>query len=1410
MTYRVILFLLFITAFSYQVSAQQSYTPTIVNPLSETWRWKYFPKLEGKGVRHITEDDKGTVWVGVDDGVFEYNGYRWRFHQNGTNGLSDAPIIQVVITKEGKLFAVSPRKIFTYDGIRWKALFETPQNYEFAFTKMILLEDESLMLSSEKGLLHFQEDGNHIFHTTENQITAFEAANIHYRWKAFPASILKEGTFTNISDIIQDRRGMIWLAFSDDLNDQGQLIRFRPSSSADCDISQYQNYVSNEDLKFGEESKMIETKNGAIWVINTSFKAPINVFSNDQWTSIWLSEEFGGDEYTSDIVQTSDGTVWVGSLGKLYGYKNNQWTLYESPGYTVPSNKLHLFEGKSNKLWIAGWLSKAYLLDYSSQRWLTYKNLNFQSQGSNQVQWFMDIEGRVIKKEGNQWKAWSTKDGLIDAPVRLITTKKGQVWVAGSHEGVAATAYLDEQTWRRQTHPKLSWGIDYRSVFEANNGSLWFGGSVDIERDKGQLSGVIQLQNPLADTLQWRHFKAFELGYDQTNSYGFAESPDGRIWTGGSSLLFFNGEEWSTTPLNKLSNYVNCLSSTDDLLLVGSRYYGLFVYDGQEWKNFSTESGLSNNNIISINAIANDNIWVATESGISHFDGIQWQNNVFPEQMNMEIEGGDLSNCASGAVWINHSERSWKRRAFRYYKHQNTRNETFATFRYVPDVIPPETTINFFSENVSPSGNTFIQWEGEDFFEETPTDQLTYSFRLNDDEWSAFSPEKQHTFLSLKNGTYELQVRAKDLASNIDPVPASIFFKVPPPIWKQLWFILLILSFVSTISIFGYNIYTKNKKLERLNNSLQNANQQLQESGQKISLQNKEILKQQAVILEQKKSLEDSNLNLEQQNREIQLQRDKVEELSKAKLGFFTNISHELRTPLSLILGPIYQLKESQDLDDGGEHKLYDIIERNAKRLLKLINQLLEIRRIENSSMSLELRSVHLNLFVEKLIELFQNLSTKKNVQLHFQSTLEDKTFEIDPDKIEKIIVNLVSNAFKYTPELGEITVALSKVNNADHKLPEQYDHYVLLQVTDTGGGISVEEMEHIFERYYHKKNPDKTQESTGIGLSYIKDLVKTHGGVVRVQSELGLGSEFSIYIPMEQENDSVQSPLLPELDYEYAQQEIESVLHILTHNKHQSNENEQEKPKILVVEDNTDMADFISSILHQEYNVFTSGNGRAGLEIAKNHNFELIISDVMMPEMDGFEFCRHIKSNFATSHIPVILLTAKSQEISELEGYQTGADDYMTKPFNPKMLSLKIGNILQHRDALQKKLGREFQFSPKEIELTSPDEEMLRNLLKLMEENISNSNFNVNAMCVSVNLSHMHFIRKIKQLTGKRPVELLRSFRMKRAKNLLTQKKMTIAEVAYSVGFEVPSSFSRAFKKEFRESPTTFLDRMD
>lgn len=1383
------------------LSGKSPYQAQVINPLSESWRWKHFPELEGKGVNCTVEGKDGTVWFGYNEGVVAYNGYEWIWHRE-EDGLPGSAVEQLYATQGGEIYASTAAGLFRLREDRWEQLFSL-SGMQVTFRQIRELSNGSLMLCTNLGIFEIRSDGSLRIITSninrQNIMANFEAVD----WMALPESVIGDDNFLDVSDVIEiDKK--IWISIT--FGNHSRVVALSLEDLRQNNIRDFKLIKPSATFPdFGETQKFLKAKDGSIWIINTSTNIGIHRFTQGKWDYIELSNQFGGDEYTTDIIESRDGTIWIGMLGKLFTWKDNKWELYKSPEFKIPASRLLLTESSQDHIWIGGFKSKIFRLDFSGNRWVSYKNLNFQCETTGGIRYFLEASGRVVKEQNGQWTSFGTEDGLMDAPVRLLVTSRGQLWAAGSHEGLAATAHLHNGQWEMETHPELSWGIDYRAVFEARDGSIWFGGAVDFFKEKGQLGGVLQLNNPGSAQPEWIHHKYHENGLIQSNAYGIAQSPDGLIWIGGGNLSYFDGKSWGRPDQNYLRQYINIVSSSRDMLLAGSRYYGIFVYDGREWKKHDTESGLSSNTIISLYADGPGSIWAATENDISHFDGERWVNHVFPAEMTMNHEGGTLNRSKDGAIWINKSSRDWKRRAFSYNKNSSQMGRDFVAYRYMPDNNPPETNIDLFSEEVSSEGNMLVSWSGEDHFGDTPDERLLFSYRLNGGEWSAFREETHHSFLDLSSGQYTLEVRARDLDFNTDPTPAIIRFVVHPPVWKQSWFIGLMFLFILTIGVFEYRIITKKQKLERLNQSLNLINAELQHK-------NSQVLEQQQQILSQKKALENSNENLEAQNQEIQHQRDqlevmitRIEELSRSKINFFTNISHELRTPLTLILGPAEQLRQAMKSSGNTENKrLLDIIERNASRLLILINQLLEMRRIEENTLELKLGKGNLGTFLEEITHLFHQLARDKHIHLSFVNECQNALAAFDGDKIEKIVANLLSNAFKHTPEGGRIEVRLK-----EHYGEQNRTKLFRIEVSDTGSGISGKKLEHIFDRYYsagHQTN------SSGIGLSYIKDLVGLHQGQIEVESQEGHGTTFITFLPsgLEQSQDYPEQTAPQVSDQQVAGWDLPR-LSLADGDKNAGSAviDDEATPRLLIVEDNPDMLDFLASLLGKKYRILKAQHGLEGLQIARNHHIDLVISDIMMPEMDGLEFCDHLKSDLNSSHIPVILLTAKGLEEHLMDGYETGADDYIVKPFNPELLEIRIENLLNQRRQLWDKFNREFALTPKEVKLTSPDEELLSRIVEIMEEHIMDSEFNVNKMCEMVNLSHMHFIRKVKQLTGKKPVELLKTYRLKRAKDLLRQNKANISEVAYMVGYDLPNSFSRAFKKIYGLSPSEFVESL-
>ena len=547
------------------------------------------------------------------------------------------------------------------------------------------------------------------------------------------------------------------------------------------------------------------------------------------------------------------------------------------------------------------------------------------------------------------------------------------------------------------------------------------------------------------------------------------------------------------------------------------------------------------------------------------------------------------------------------------------------------------------------------------------------------------------------------------------------------------------------------------------------------------------------------------NGELEVKNGELKRLNEEVLELTHSRLVFFTNISHELRTPLTLIADPVEMLLEDSGIK-GKSRELLKMVQRNAVALQQLVSSILDFRKIQNGKMDLKLYRFDIVKTLTVWVGDFQLTAERKQIKLHLDIAAFKGSHEVvaDKEKIGRVIFNLLSNALKYTPAGGDIFVSLK---DEGEKLR--------LDVRDTGKGIEKEEADKIFERFFQAKG---AASGTGIGLALVKSFVELHHGEVWVESELGKGADFIVEIPREQ----VDKSLVIHMDDEGVDNSVsnsnsddknevnESVLQYIDDGVRKCGKVQQlvsentNKPTVLVIDDNNDIRQYEHTLLQDDYIVIEAVDGKEGLEIAKKEVPDLVICDVMMPVMDGLEFTEQLKTNTATSHIPVIMLTAKNLEEHRAEGYEHGADSYITKPFHSKVLLARIENLLKQRKLLKRLFqgSKEAEQEIAESHLEDRDKQFLKQLHSIIQKNLSDSEFGVEDIGKQIGLSRVQLYRKVKAMTGSSVVDLLRKARLAKAKRLLESRSMSVSEVAYDVGFSAPSYFTKCFKDEFGMLP--------
>ena len=523
---------------------------------------------------------------------------------------------------------------------------------------------------------------------------------------------------------------------------------------------------------------------------------------------------------------------------------------------------------------------------------------------------------------------------------------------------------------------------------------------------------------------------------------------------------------------------------------------------------------------------------------------------------------------------------------------------------------------------------------------------------------------------------------------------------------------------------------------------------------------------------------------------------EKIRELDGLKTRFFTNISHEFRTPLSLILGPLQKAEESVPVSEleNADNQIpvkagyIQLMKRNALRLKQLIDQILDISKIESDKMPLRLEKGGIIKFIRSRVSEFEDISAGKQIHLVANYPPEIPQAAFDPDKLEKVLVNLLSNALKFTPAFGEIHVQVESV-----------DPFLKIKVTDTGPGMTRTEADRIFDRFYQADNAQ--MQGTGIGMALVKELVELHQGRISVESQVGEGTTFSMLLCIDPNRFSPadfskggQLLVDPPTGFESISKSVPefeptSSLDII-------------KNLVLVVEDNLDLQSYIKEILSEEHQVITANNGLEGKELAMQKIPDLIVSDVMMPKMSGMELSDFLKKEEKTSHIPLILLTAKAERKDKLDGLMTGADDYLTKPFDAKELQVKVSNLIHLREKLKEKYsGMPWKLKTRKV--SSLEDQFLKNVSDSISENLSNEYFSVEELALAIGYSRSQLFRKLKAITGKSPLDLIKEQRLHYAKELLEKGAATVSEVAFEVGYSNLSYFSRSFKKEFGVLPS-------
>lgn len=910
-------------------------------------------------------------------------------------------------------------------------------------------------------------------------------------------------------------------------------------------------------------------------------------------------------------------------------------------------------------------------------------------------------------------------------------------------------------------------------------------------------------------TEKFRHY-VFDSTVHRLNmnatAVSIGEDLRGRLWlSSDKGLVRFDPESASfrlfqNDPHNRASlsnNIVRCVlfdpRQPESILWVGTAGGGLNRLDlaTEKFTAFTSREGLPDDVVYGVLADDEGNLWMSTNKGISRFDPARrtFRNyDVKDGLQSNEFNSGAYFKSAAGEMFFGGIN------GFNVFNPRHVRDNPHVPQVVITDFQISNQSVSFrqreapLRRSITTASEIRLSYRDNVFsfefaaldFAAPEKNQYAYKMEGFNQDWIQAGTKRTATYTNLDPGNYVFRVKGSNNDGVWNEDGAAIKLVITPP-WWQTWWAYGLYAFSLIAAIFSV-VKGRVRYLEKRTQELETA----------VTERTIEVVSQKEQLVAQKEILT--------------VQAEKLQEMDHIKSNFFANISHEFRTPLTLILGPIEKMLSSAVFENAQAD--LQLMQRNAKRLLRLINQLLDLSKLESGKIKLRAALDNVAPFLRGLVMSFASLAEQRNIALSFVTAEDSIELYFDRDKIEKIFYNLLSNACKFTPAGGEISVQLSVRSKQSPHDQLLTGHWLLITVKDTGIGIAAERLPYIFDRFYQvDSSSTREQEGTGIGLALVKELVLVHHGAIEATSAEGKGATFTVRLPLGkehlQENEIVEAfaeaggGARPQDISEAAAPDAPSADEDLTALENAT--------VILIVEDNADVRNYIRSYLDEAYKIIEAGDGVEGFEKATEAIPDLVISDVMMPKMNGYDLCAKLKTDERTSHVPVILLTARAATEDKLAGLKTGADDYLSKPIDTQELLVRVKNLIALRRTLRERFKATVALKPSEIAATSMDEAFLQKVLAAVEKHLSEEDFSVDDLGREVGMSRSQILRKLLALTNQPPSLLIRSVRLQRAAELLKQNAGTVAEIAYQVGFSSQAYFTRCFSEQFGRSPKEY-----
>jgi len=1356
-----------------------------------SWLFKQLEVRDGLShnqINHIFRDSKGFIWFSTESGLNRYDGYKFKIffhHPNDDYSLPDNLVLDVQEDIKGRLW------IHTGNGY----VVLNPEDEQFEQSHIVLQE---MGITSPVDLIFIDNDKNMWCYVSASGFYRYHAASGHLVF--FPQTghpgDLSAGVITDFTESAQNYLFIFQSGLIQYMDKKRLQIMYSDSFMEKQQHGSAQNYHAFVDSD--NDLWLYSDKPLGTWLYDARQKEWKCMGAKKSDFPFLLSSDM-----IQDITQDHAGLIWLatdhGGIDIIDKKVNKLTNLHNQPydERSIAHNSINcIYSDQEDMIWVGTYKKGISYYSESIYKFGIEHLLYF-----NKIDNFKPDVNSIIKDDDEHIWIGSNGSGLVQLDnktgsyrlyshnpsddtsltsnviVSLCKAGNGKIWIGTYLSGMDC---FDGKKFTHYRHdpnnPNSLANDNVWSIVEDRSGMIWIGtlggGLQKLNPNNGQFT---TFNNSSGQNLSSEYISSVFLGQNNRLILGTAI---------GITIFDINTERFEILLSNRKGdepftnlNVNHAYEDSRGLIWIGTRN-GLNIWDPKLDKvtQLYKSDGLADNVISGIIEDNQHNMWITTSNGVSnliiHAPSLN-EEYKFSFVNYSEVDGlqshefnlRSIFKSPDGEILLGGT------RGFNFFNPENIRYNTSQ-----PQVL--FTGLKLFNEELEVGAeyqkNTILTSDTNGIKEATFTyrqnvfsvefsavnyvlpEKTTYAYMLegfNADWLIAENGVHSVTYTNLAPGNYTLRVKAANSDGVWGEDSAILNIHIKPPFWLSP--VAYILYFLFLILILLYARYTI-----------------IRNEQQKFKM------------------------------KQIELEAQRKHEVDDMKLRFFTNVSHELRTPLTLILSPLEKMIKTAT--DNYQKQELSLIHRNAVRLLNMVNQLLDFRKSDVNEHSLNLSYGDIISFLKNSCTHFSEYAEKKNIKLTFFSSVDELNMVFDEDKMQKIMMNLLSNALKFTGKNGTVDVMTKLLHGADGDHSDQLE----IRVMDNGIGIRDEEKKRIFDRFYQGKTRNEDFPGSGIGLHIVKEFVSLSKGTIQVYDNVPEGSLFVLYFPVERLEYIGSQPVTTAKDQNKAQPE--SV---------RTGENEEAPQRtealILLVDDNDDFRNFMRDTLKHDYSVIDASNGREAWEKILEFSPDIIISDVMMPEMDGYELCEKVKNDVRTSHIPLILLTAHTAQEQEQRGLETGADDYITKPFNLDILLLRIHKMLEIRSSRQKRFKNQMEIQPAEITITPLDEKLIQHAIKLVEDHIADSEFSVERMSKDLGISRVHLYKKLISITGKSPIEFIRIIRLKRGAQLLRESQLHISEIAYQVGFNNPKNFSRYFKEEFdilpsqyQNNPSLYTDR--